>query len=75
MKKLLIFCTMLIAMCLTAQVVSPERALGIARSVLASTPESRIERQETLAGDDAVLAYVHHLTPVGYLVISAREEL
>lgn len=75
MKKLLIVCTMLIAMCLTAQVVSPERALRIARSVLASTPESRIERQETLAGDDTVLAYVHHLNPVGYLVISAREEL
>lgn len=61
---------------LSATAVSYERAAALAgQQVNQLYPDYSVCGSELLSDDSGVLAYVFHLQPTGYLVVSAREEL
>lgn len=76
MKYLSIFLFLALTLPLLAAGISAERAYDLAVSKLSQLyPDHYLGDSETLYQNNAAMAYVYHLLPSGYLVISAREEL
>ncbi len=76
MKRLLCILFTVIVLSLGATEIAPRRALNIAEDILGSQSRlHRIHEGETLYSASTALAYVYHLSPSGYIVISAQEEL
>jgi len=76
MKKLLCLISILIALNLAATQIRPDRAETIAQNIVSNHFRNhKISGRELLDAQGKELAFVFQLSPSGYLVLSAREEL
>lgn len=76
MKRLLCIMFAVLSLSLAATEIAPRRAHDLAQKILGSQSRNYvILESETLVSGGSAIAYVYHLSPVGYIVLSAREEL
>lgn len=76
MKKTLCLLLALLTISLWAANISQDRALSLADGMLrAQSLPQQIIRSEALQAQGNTLAWVHHLSPQGFMVISASENL
>lgn len=76
MRKTLCLLLALLTISLWAANISQDRALSLANGMLrAQSLPQQIIRSEALQAQGNTLAWVHHLSPQGFMVISASENL
>lgn len=76
MKQFILVILLVLCIPLLATGVSVQRAEQLALSKLSSLyPDHQLGQSEILYQDNMAIAYVYHLIPSGYMVISAQDEL
>jgi hypothetical protein len=76
MKRSLLLLLLISVSLLAAQLVCEDDARVLAeKSLRVSAPEYRIRSHEELVTDSRPLAYIYHLEPMGYVALSAHQQL